>query len=294
MNRTALLVSILAGTKTADEVAARLGCSTSEIEAEVRQLTHALQRAGRPRRLPRPAVLSAVVASVIVVGLLSRSAWGQAACTSYPGLPALLRTMCADAPARAEDVNFNNKQLADYVAQKVGALGSANVSISGSLDFGTSTRQMLNLWAQEYGVGVQASTTYVRSGGGFAWFRGGAHSDSTNDPGAGGTRVMELTSGGLLRVGALNVNGGSTVGKIVYGTFGNCTAGNAPAGPQGVSFGATFASTPLVFAQPEEPDQSGCTSVRVTSRSTTGFTYQAWTGGSPSACDCIHWVAIGP
>ena len=38
---------------------------------------------------------------------------------------------------------------------------------------------------------------------------------------------------------------------------------------------------------------SGCTSVRIKSRNTTGFEFQSWTGGSPAPCDCIHWIAIG-
>jgi hypothetical protein len=65
--------------------------------------------------------------------------------------------------------------------------------------FGSSTRQMLNLWSDRYGIGVQSSTFYSRtdSAGSFSWFRGGAHSNTANSPGVGGVEMMRLNSGGL-------------------------------------------------------------------------------------------------
>lgn len=66
-----------------------------------------------------------------------------------------------------------------------------------SISFGATTRQMLDLYNQDYGVGVQASTLYQRSNSRFSWFRGGVHSNTQNDPGAGGVVAMTLTSGGL-------------------------------------------------------------------------------------------------
>ncbi len=66
-----------------------------------------------------------------------------------------------------------------------------------SLYFGTRTRQMLNLWTTDYGVGVQSGTTYFRSGDRFSWFNLGAHRDAENDPGPGGVVLMTLNSAGL-------------------------------------------------------------------------------------------------
>lgn len=66
-----------------------------------------------------------------------------------------------------------------------------------SISFGATTRQMLDLYNQDYGVGVQVSTLYQRSNSRFSWFRGGVHSNTQNDPGAGGVVAMTLTSGGL-------------------------------------------------------------------------------------------------
>ena len=71
-----------------------------------------------------------------------------------------------------------------------------------SISFGATTRQMLDLYNQDYGVGVQTSTLYQRSNSRFSWFRGGVHSDAQNDPGAGGVVAMTLTSGGLTVNGA--------------------------------------------------------------------------------------------
>ncbi|MBK6725681.1 MAG: tail fiber domain-containing protein [Xanthomonadales bacterium] len=83
-------------------------------------------------------------------------------------------------------------------APEVGAAltvaGSAVVQSPGALSFGSATRQMLNLFGTSYGIGVQSDTQYFRSGGNgyFAWFRGGVHSNTGLDPGAGGSLLMTL------------------------------------------------------------------------------------------------------
>jgi hypothetical protein len=69
---------------------------------------------------------------------------------------------------------------------------SGDVRVSGNVGFGAQTRQMLNLYGTLYGIGVQSSTVYFRSDGGyFAWYWGGVHTDGVIDPG-GGTRLMWL------------------------------------------------------------------------------------------------------
>jgi hypothetical protein len=82
------------------------------------------------------------------------------------------------------------------------AQGGIQLSTNTSLFCGTQTRQMLNLWGTQYGIGVQNLTTYFRcdnSGSilnGFSWFKGGVHNDAVNNPG-GGTELMRLTQLGL-------------------------------------------------------------------------------------------------
>jgi cell division protein FtsB len=75
------------------------------------------------------------------------------------------------------------------------------VDPSTSVYFGSLSRQMLNLWSTQYGIGVQASTLYNRTspGGGFAWFQGGVHNNAQDNAGAGGTVMMTLDSSGNLR-----------------------------------------------------------------------------------------------
>lgn len=82
---------------------------------------------------------------------------------------------------------------------------AGNITCSSSLTLGSQTRQMINLWNNGYGIGVQTATLYNRSDGGFAWFRGGTHSDAQDDPGTGGTALMRLDGAGNLRTaGAIN------------------------------------------------------------------------------------------
>ena len=70
------------------------------------------------------------------------------------------------------------------------------------LSFGSTTRQMINLYNTEYGIGVQSGNMYFRtddSAGAqtFAWYRGGKHHDGHFQPGAGGTDMMLLNTAGL-------------------------------------------------------------------------------------------------
>ena len=92
------------------------------------------------------------------------------------------------------------------------------------LNFGATTRQMINLWNANYGLGVQNNTLYSRSDGGFAWFQHGVHNNNQNDPGTGGTNLMWLDSGGNLfanasiTVDVVNANNGSYYPGLVFGS----------------------------------------------------------------------------
>jgi hypothetical protein len=71
-----------------------------------------------------------------------------------------------------------------------------------NLSFGSTTRQMLNLWGTKYGIGVQTSTVYFRTDNasglenGFAWYKGGIHTNAAQNAG-GGTTMMTLNGSGL-------------------------------------------------------------------------------------------------
>lgn len=138
-----------------------------------------------------------------------------------------MRTFCPNTPAVASEVNANNTALVNFIQQKVGTVGNANISTTGSLNtgaatvasltsagatslnqnvtvggtmsFGAQTQQMLNLWNQQYGIGVQAGTLYFR-GDSFSWHRMGSHSNAAGDPGAGGAQLMRLDDNGNLSI----------------------------------------------------------------------------------------------
>lgn len=107
-----------------------------------------------------------------------------------------------------------------------------NVATNGSLDFNSQVRQMINLWSTSYGIGVQSSTQYFRSGQNFAWYTGGSHSDSALDPGSGGTRRMYLSNGDLV-VGSSITLGSHTLTSDafrLYVTSNNYTSPNLQVG----------------------------------------------------------------
>jgi hypothetical protein len=75
---------------------------------------------------------------------------------------------------------------------------NGNLISKGTEDFGSSFRQMLNLYnGVSYGIGVQTNTEYFRSAAGFAWYRGGSHNNTQNAPGTGGQTLMTFDSNGL-------------------------------------------------------------------------------------------------
>jgi hypothetical protein len=95
---------------------------------------------------------------------------------------------------------------------------TGNGEIGGFLNFASQTRQMVNLWGTGpnalYGIGVQNSTQYYRTGAGFAWYLGGTHNDNQWN-GGGGTLMMALNNAGNLGINTsapadrLHVNGGN-------------------------------------------------------------------------------------
>ena len=96
-----------------------------------------------------------------------------------------------------------------------GATTSGNITLTppAVLNFGNSTRQMLNLYNNDYAIGIQNNAQYSRSASDFYWFKGGTHSDTPGDAGTNGTSLMHLDSAGTLFVKVLTITGGADVAE---------------------------------------------------------------------------------
>jgi hypothetical protein len=90
---------------------------------------------------------------------------------------------------------------------------------TGNIFFGSQTRQMLNLWGSNYGIGVQNDAFYQRTANEFIWYKGGTHSNTFADPGSGGTQLMRLGNSGDLAVAGrivtpvLQITGGADLAE---------------------------------------------------------------------------------
>ncbi|HXH90988.1 MAG TPA: hypothetical protein VNN25_05370 [Thermoanaerobaculia bacterium] len=79
---------------------------------------------------------------------------------------------------------------------------------TGTLYFGETKRQMMTLYAATddaeppYGIGVQDSSLYFRTGGHVYWYRGGAHEDGQGKPGGTGVELLHLDDKGCLSFGS--------------------------------------------------------------------------------------------
>ncbi|MCC6821934.1 MAG: tail fiber domain-containing protein [Verrucomicrobiota bacterium] len=107
----------------------------------------------------------------------------------------------ADAPGGGFSSTGNNQFC-------IQARGGIQVDPLTSQFFGSQTRQMLNLYGTDYGIGAQFDSLYFRcansdANSGFIWYKGGVHHDGYAQPGAGGTELMHLVAGGLYVNGAI-------------------------------------------------------------------------------------------
>ncbi len=95
--------------------------------------------------------------------------------------------------------------------------GNLGLQSPAVINFGTTPRQMLNLYNAEYAIGVQGDTLYQRSQSDWSWHRGGIHSDTRNAAGTGGTEVMRLTGNDLWLAPKIGAGGSSSPPRLVFG-----------------------------------------------------------------------------
>lgn len=240
--RVQLILELLDGNATSAELAARHGLDEQELLAWRDTWLAGARAAARPRVASRRLLMVGAVMGAALLGLVSREALA-ATCAAPASFTSLgLNYFCPNDPAIAAEVNNNTAQLVNLMQQKLGTgWGAAdagvatagittssavvngastltgNVTVGGAsnVSFGSTTRQMLNLWGSSYGVGVQNNTLYLRSGGNFAWYVGGVHSNNELDPG-GGVEAMRLTVNGALSVRGLKQSDSATLNPNPY------------------------------------------------------------------------------
>lgn len=217
------------------EAAAHLECSEARA-LELLQVYEVSRGAvAEEHRRLRAGVLRACV-GVAAVSALAFVTWSLPAfaqsCTA--SLPAPLVAVCPDEPALASVFNGNFQQVVTWSEQKLGTVGTANITAAGSLTFSGAGRQALTMQSTDYGLGLQNATLYQRTGGGFAWYRGGAYASGANDPGAGGSTLMTLSNTGALGIG-YHINTCANTTECA------CNAGSVALGG-GVSCDTTFQS----------------------------------------------------
>jgi hypothetical protein len=83
----------------------------------------------------------------------------------------------------------------------------AALTVAGDISMGEKTRQMVNLWKTQYGIGVQGWTQYYRADRNFAWYKGGKHHDDELNPGGGSVQMV-------LRDGSLGIGTGDPKARL--------------------------------------------------------------------------------
>lgn len=111
---------------------------------------------------------------------------------------------------------------------------NGDLAVTGAQSFGRQTRQMINLWRTNYGIGVQSSTQYYRTDKNFAWYKGGSHHGSELN--AGGGTIQMVIKNGNVGIGTndpkqkLDVNGSLRVNHIVQEAWQNVAANKFQSG----------------------------------------------------------------
>ena len=83
------------------------------------------------------------------------------------------------------------------VAGSTALNGGLSIPQAAKVSFGAQVRQMINLWNESYGIGVQNDTLYFRTGKNYAWYGGGTHDDGALSAGAGGTVQLVIREGNV-------------------------------------------------------------------------------------------------
>lgn len=264
-HRTQDVLRLIAGTLTVDEVATRHSVTAAQVERWRDDYLWAVDQLASQRAPRRRFTVLAVVASAALAGVLgfSSDAWAQSCGAT---LPYGLTAFCPNSPAVATQVNNNFGRVVQLLEQKVGTANTTSVamtgpvtssgavtvnntvsantfSTTGTLNFSNSTGAVtwpsgtvgskLRMASDVHELGVQNQTTYLRSSGGFSFYKGGSF--STSGAGTGGTESFTIDANGTASAAAGLRSRGTTVIRDVTtcctGSGGCCPGGYAQVGP---------------------------------------------------------------
>ena len=133
-------------------------------------------------------------------------------CSSHSGMGNIIEVKCGVLqPIKGGSLWTENTNDIYYTNGNVG-IGSTvptqkldvngNINITGNIYYGSSTRQMINLYSTSYGIGVQDSTTYFRSVRDFQFYKGGSHSNARGNAGTNGTALLTIKDTGNVGIGS--------------------------------------------------------------------------------------------
>ncbi len=196
-----------------------------DVQTQLDRLTQEVQslreeRAARARLMRR--IGAALVMTTLVVGVRTALAAGNCAQT----LPAPLTTFCGNDPALAGEVNGNFQQLVTWVQQKVGTVGSANVTITGS-------ETVCGKLTANSGLDVVGNTNFNGTTAVVGNQSVSGTSNLTVLNVSAVANVNGLTATGALRVSGFTVDGSANVCLGTYDCTSHtdsCGTGSCPAG----------------------------------------------------------------
>lgn len=211
----------IASGRPLEQLSAELGMSLEELVAW-RSVYEAARR--DVSRSSKKRWLGAVAAIALV--LLTPRVMAAGTCAQT--LPAPLITFCADEPALASDVNSNLQQLVNWVQQKVGTVGTADLTTTGNISAANISAANINasgalrLNATDPGSGTQITWNRSANQGetNFVNLRGlgsGGFSFFTGTTVANAVQIASISPGGKLRA----IGGVSGSGRLCFTTV-NC------------------------------------------------------------------------
>jgi len=108
-----------------------------------------------------------------------------------------LNNLAVRASTLNSDARVVGSMVIDNASSVLSNPGDGSLSLASKLYFRDYLGQKLNLNSTDYGLGIQDSTLYARTGQNFTVYRQGEHSDTEGDAGSGGQRILQVNGSGI-------------------------------------------------------------------------------------------------